>query len=144
MKSIKLLRFENNIASLGTLIILLDQQPLEIDYFVVASPCAKLMRGRENTFESMWNGIKSFFASFYVNYASVGMTSREKVTTIDVWLSVGQDQANILRRLINETFTPEHNIQVNLKLVSGAALLPATLAGQGPDIALGVDSARPC
>lgn len=139
----KLLKFENNIASLGTLIILLDQQPLEIDYFVVASPCAKLMRGRENTFESMWNGIKSFFASFYVNYASVGMTSREKVTTIDVWLSVGQDQANILRRLINETFTPEHNIQVNLKLVSGAALLPATLAGQGPDIALGVGSAVP-
>lgn len=139
----KLATFENNIASLGTLIILLDEQPLEIDYFVVASPDAKMMRGRESAFEGFWNGLRSFFASFYVDYASVGMTSTENIKTIDVWLSVGQDQANILRRLINEAFTPEHNIRINLKLVSGAALLPATLAGQGPDVALGVGSDVP-
>lgn len=139
----KLLTFENNIASLGTLIILLDQQPLELDYFIISSPGAKLKRGRESFFERMWNGLRSFFASFYIDYASVGMTKFEDVTTIDVWLSVGQDQANILRRLINETFTPEKHIQVNLKLVSSAALLPATLAGQGPDVALGVGSDVP-
>lgn len=139
----KLATFENNIASLGTLIILLDQQPLELDYFVISSPDAKLMRGRESMFESIWNGLRSFIASFFIDYASVGMTSYDDVTTIDVWLSVGQDQANILRRLINETFTPEFGIQVNLKLVSGAALLPATLAGQGPDVALGVGSDVP-
>lgn len=139
----KLKTFENNIASLGTLIILLDQQPLEVDYFVVSSPNKKLFRGRETMFETFWYGFRSFLASFYIDYASIGMTSKEQATTIDVWLSVGQDQANILRRLINESFTPVHDVQVNLKLVSGAALLPATLAGQGPDVALGVGSDVP-
>ncbi len=139
----KLSRFEDNIASLGTLIILLDQQPLELDYFLISSPGAKLKRGREAMFESFWYGFRAFFASFYIDYAAVGMLTKGKAKTIDVWLSVGQDQANILRRLINESFTPVHNIQVNLKLVSGAALLPATLAGKGPDIALGVGSDVP-
>ena len=56
---------------------------------------------------------------------------------------MGQDQTNILRKLIDESFTPNKDIQVDLKLVSGAALLPATLSGVGPDVSIGVGGSVP-
>ncbi|NLN50422.1 MAG: extracellular solute-binding protein [Acholeplasmataceae bacterium] len=139
----KLTHYENNIASLGTLLVLLDQQPLEIDYFIIHSSKEKMPKGSESLFETLWFGLKSFVASFTIDYSAVGTTTTESGESIDVWISVGRDQTNILRRLIDEQFTPNQNIQVNLKHVSGAALLPATLAGEGPDVALGVGSNVP-
>lgn len=138
----KLLPFDNNIASLGTLMTLLDQQPLEIDYFVVHGKKHDINKG-ESLFESVWFGIKSFFGSFITDYSSVGKTTEATGEKIEVWLTVGKDQTNILRRLIDESFTPSKNIQVDLKLVNGASLLPATLSGVGPDVALGVGSSVP-
>src|SRR5690606_34845900 len=88
-------------------------------------------------------GVKSFIASFTTNYAAVGKTTTESTETIEVWLSIGKDQANILRKLIDESFTPYTGVQVDLKLVSSAVLLPATLSGQGPDVAMGVDHSVP-
>ena len=53
------------------------------------------------------------------------------------------DQANVLKSLIDETFTPNTNINVNLVLVDMGMLLQATLAGQGPDIAVQVSNDIP-
>lgn len=139
----KLSYFESNIASLGTLMTLLDQQPLEIDYFQVHGSKAKVARAQANFFESAWYGARRFFASFITDYASVGKTSKEAGETINVWITMGQDQTNILRKLIDESFTPNKNIQVDLELVSGAALLPATLSGVGPDVSIGVGGSVP-
>lgn len=139
----KLSHFENNIASLGTLMTLLDQQPLEIDFFQIHGEDVRLYRAQANMFDSAWYSIRRFFSSFTTNYASVGKTTQEAATTINVWITMGQDQTNILRKLIDESFTPNSQIQVDLKLVSGAALLPATLSGVGPDVAIGVGGSVP-
>ena len=58
-------------------------------------------------------------------------------------MSVGRDQANILRKLIDESFTPETGVKVDLKLVNGAVLLPATLSNVGPDVAMGLGNSIP-
>lgn len=139
----KLASFESNVASLGTLMTLLDQQPLEIDYFVIHGSGVELKRAKENKFEGAWYSIRRFIASFTTNYAAVGKTSTEATETIEVWITMGQDQTNILRKLIDESFTPNKGIQVDLKLVSGAALLPATLSGVGPDVSIGVGGSVP-
>ncbi|MCR1809442.1 extracellular solute-binding protein [Haploplasma modicum] len=139
----KLSDFNNNISSLGTLVILLSDQPLEIDYFVVHSGKVKMPKNNVGVFKNFGFQISSFFSTFFTDYSSIGKTNNESSETIEVWLTVGKDQANILRKLIDEKFTPEYGIQVDLKLVSGASLLPATLAGKGPDIAMGVDSNTP-
>ena len=139
----KLLAFETNVASLGTLMTLLDQQPLEIDYIQVHGTETKLNRASSNMFESAWFGLRRFIASFTTDYAAVGKTTTGASETIEVWITMGQDQTNILRKLIDETFTPEYDIQVDLKLVSAAALLPATLSGVGPDVSIGVGGSIP-
>ena len=67
-------------------------------------------------------------------------------------MTLGRDQANVVRNLIDTSFTGdsgyavEHygeNINVDLKLTGGDVLLKATLAGIGPDVALNVDSSLP-
>ena len=131
--------YSANISSLGTLVILLSEQPLEIDYFVLHAPDAKLPQNKASWFKRTMFSIQSFFASFTTDYTAIGQTDTGEINeTIEVWLSVGKDQANILRKLIDESFTSETGIQVDLKLVNGAVLLPATLAGEGPDVAMGV------
>ena len=139
----KLLAFETNIASLGTLMTLLDQQPLEIDYFQIHGSETKLSRASSNIFESAWFGLRRFLASFTTDYAAVGKTTTGDGESIEVWITMGQDQTNILRKLIDESFTPNFDIQVDLKLVSSTALLPATLSGVGPDVSIGVGGSVP-
>lgn len=136
--------YVSNISSLGSLIILLSSQPLEIDYFMLHNPAAKLPANTAGFFESTWYSFRAFVATFTTNYAAVGRKDTgDVVETIEVWLSTGQDQANILRKLIDESFAPNTGIQVDLKLVAGSSLLPATLSGRGPDVALGQDNATP-
>ena len=45
--------------------------------------------------------------------------------------------------MIDDTFTADTGIQVNLKLVQMNTLLPATLAGQGPDVAMQISNDLP-
>ena len=45
--------------------------------------------------------------------------------------------------MVDDTFTPKTGIQVNVKLIDVATLLPAVVAGTGPDVALTVAQTEP-
>lgn len=143
----KLTSFSNNISSLGTLLTELRELPLAVDYISIHTPDVKLPKANEGFFKKIWNGIKSFFYSFIIDYSSIGESESEgKVETsesIEVWMTLGRDQANVIRSLIDQSFTKETGIKVNLKLTGADVLLKATLAGIGPDVALNVDSSLP-
>jgi len=139
-----LLSFNSNISSLGTLVILLSAQPLEIDYFMIHDSSTVLPQSKASAFSTLIFSIKAFFSTFVTDYSSLGETEASTTDeTIEVWLSIGRDQANVLRKMIDETFTPETGIKVDLKLVNGAVLLPATLSKVGPDIAMGLGNSIP-
>jgi len=53
-------------------------------------------------------------------------------------VGTGRDQANVINSLIDETFTEQYDVNVNVMLVDMGMLLQATLAGQGPDVAIQV------
>lgn len=136
--------FNSNISSLGTLILLLSSQPLEVDYIMFHSADAELPRTNANTFESLWYSVQAFVSTFTTDYSSIGQTSEANTEeSVEVWLSIGRDQANVLRKLIDESFTPTSNINIDLKLVNGSVLLPATLADVGPDVAMGLGNSIP-
>ncbi|MBU1020015.1 MAG: extracellular solute-binding protein, partial [Firmicutes bacterium] len=136
--------YNNNISSLGTLVLLLSAQPLEIDFLAVHGEEADLPRANETTLEGLWFSVLSFFATFRTDYSSLGQTEDFETTdSVEVWLSVGRDQANVLRKLIDESFTPNTGIKIDLKLVNGAVLLPATLSNVGPDVAMGLGNSIP-
>jgi ABC-type glycerol-3-phosphate transport system substrate-binding protein len=140
----QLATYNSNISSLGTLVLLLSSQPLEIDYFMIHGEEAELPRANETILEGLWFSIRSFFSTFSTDYSNLGQTEDlETNESIEVWLSIGRDQANVLRKMIDETFTPDTGVKIELKLVNGSVLLPATLADVGPDVAMGLGNSIP-
>lgn len=146
--------YSTNVSSLGSLLNELREAPLTIDYIQVHTPDVELPKANAGFFESLWTEIVSFFASFFIDYSSISETGEggEAETSIEVWMTLGRDQANVIRNLIDTSFTGENgyakqhlgkNINVNLKLTGADVLLKATLAGIGPDVALNVDSSLP-
>ncbi len=128
------------IGNLGTWITTAKTQPLQLDYIVVQSTDAELPKAKEGFFAAFGYEIKKFFMSFVRNYDRVG--SQEEITdeddVVEVWLAYGRDQSQVIRTLVNNEFTPETGISVNLKLVAAGTLLPSILAGMGPDVYIGL------
>ena len=127
--------YKVNVGGLGTWILTVQEQPLTLDYLVVHSPDEKLPKAEASTFENIKHEIGAFFASYTEDYDSIGNVA-EKDRSITVWITTGRDQAQVMKALIDDLFTPETDISVQLKLVPPNILLPATLAGEGPDVAM--------
>ena len=135
-KSSRLSRFKSNISSLGTWANKLREQPLEIDAIAFVGENGESLRVKAGFFESVVYRTKRFLASFVTDYSKLGSDSEgETAQTLRVWVSTGRDQAQLLKNMVEDTFTPEYKIGVNVELVAGG-LIEAILAGRGPDIAL--------
>lgn len=134
-------QYKDNIASLADWIAKVSEQPLSIDYIEVIGAGGELPKAEAGFFQALLFELRCFFASFFTDYSTLGQTilaeSGDGQATVEVWITSGRDQSNIIRQLINSTFTPQTGINVDLKLVSAGTLLPSVLSGQGPDIALG-------
>ena len=138
----RLSQFKINVGSVGSWILEVREQPLEIDYLALASPNIDLPAANASGFEKAGHEISSFLHSFFEDYNTIGTTTATD-QTIDVWIGTGRDQAQVLKAMIDDTFTPLTNISVNLKLVNADVLLRASLAGEGPDVAMQVSNDVP-
>ncbi|MGO4346954.1 extracellular solute-binding protein [Paenibacillus sp. MCAF9] len=132
----RLTAFKTNVGGLGTWILTVREQPIKLDYLIVSSPDKKLPRAGATFFQEMKHELGAYFASYTEDYDSIGNTGGEQDRKITVWITTGRDQAQVLKSLIDDSFTPESNIAVDLRLVPGNILLPATLADEGPDVAM--------
>ena len=146
------------IGTLGTFLSSAKTQPLEIDYMVIrgseeyganASDYNYKVKAKANVFQAAWHEIKSFIMSFFRDYNSMGsMSVVDEDEALEVWIATGRDQAQVIRNLINNEFSPYQGSNekgeyiggtaVDLKLVAGGTLLPSILAGKGPDVYLGL------
>ena len=138
-----LVMFKNNVSSLGSAILTLSDSQLDIDYIVVSGSDAKVKKDTANWFQKAFHEVRAFFASFVVDYNAIGNVYGDNIETITVWIFAGRDQSTILKSMIDDTFVPTYGIGVNVDLITADVLLPATVAGTGPDVALGVAGAEP-
>lgn len=134
-----LVSYQSNISSLGTWIMNCTSQPLMLDTIAINSK-AKADTGFLGT---IWFELKLLFASFFNDYSVASVKAEKDMTTIDAWIYTGRDQAQILRNLIDNSFVDQEGIAVNLKLATLGALMPAVLAGKGPDVSLTSVSSEP-
>ena len=136
--------FKENITSLGTAILNMSETKLDVDYIVVSSAGSEIPKDQANGFEKTWHEIKSFAASFVVDYDAVGdVYSENDNDVVKVWIVTGRDQGTILKTMVDDTFTPESGIKVNVEIVDPSALLNAVVAGKGPDVVLSVGADQP-
>lgn len=135
--------YRDGIGSLGTWVMDTRNQPLQIDYMVISSPGEKLPRATPTRLEVALHEFRAFLASFVHDYTGVLDISETEgaadLQSIKVWIGSGRDQAHILKQMIEDDFTPQTGIQVQLELVNDmqSLLIPTIIAGTQPDVALG-------
>lgn len=135
--------FKDNITALGTASLNMSDTKLDVDYLVVSGTDAVVKKDKANFFTKLWHEIKSFFASFFVDYNSVGDVYEDDEEVIKVWVLTGRDQGTILKTMVDDTFIPETGVKVNVEIVDPSALLNAVLAGRGPNVVLSVGADQP-
>ncbi len=131
-------QLKSYIGSLGTWLSDAKTQPLQLDYIAIQPADEEAPEAEAGFWASLLHEIKSFIMSFFRNYDRMGATGEDSEHAIDVWLAYGRDQAQVIRNLVNNDFTPDYGISVNLQLVAGGTLLPSVLSGTGPDVYIGL------
>ena len=132
--------YKVNVRACGTWITQVISQPLQIDRIFITSDSKNIKVSGDNFFSSFGNEMARLFNSFAIDYnslGSIGETGKES-ETITLWIGTGRDQANVIRSLLDESFTSVYGINVNVQLVDMNTLLRAELAGEGPDVAIQV------
>ncbi len=132
--------FYSNISAVSAWANSAFQQPLEIDYLRIGCADSAQLKANANIFKSIGSVVKSFIASFMVDYNSIGDSDEEP--DIVVWTTAGREQAEALKQLIDRDFSSNRDVGVSLKLVQ-TGLVEAVVAGTGPDVALSIGMNQP-
>ena len=127
-----------NSGTLGTWIMNTKLQPMTLDYLLIQPAEAELPDANASFWDSLWFEIRAFFQSFVTDYNSLGASTEvDPDSVVEVWIATSRDEAQVMRELVDKSCP----VTVNLKLVAAGTLLPATLAGTGPDISLATGQA---
>ncbi|HKL79252.1 MAG TPA: extracellular solute-binding protein [Mobilitalea sp.] len=132
--------YKINVRACGNWITQVIQQPLALDRINVYSSDVKVEYDNTTFWDRLFYEIKRLFYSFVIDYNMIGNVAKDdhENVTLTLWIGTGRDQANVIKSLIDDTFTNETDINVNVQLVDMSTLLKATLAGEGPDVAIQV------
>lgn len=135
---------KTNIGSLGTWLMEVREMSLAVDCIYITSPDMPVPKVDNGWLAKFKHEITTLYYSFIIDYNAIGNVSDDQdARTVTVWVGTGRDQANTIKALVDENFTVNTNINVNLMLVQMDTLLPATLSGQGPDVAMMVGNDLP-
>ena len=130
--------FKDNITALGTAMQNMSESKLDVDLIMVTGENVQVPAVHENIFQSIGHEVRSCISSFFVDYNSLGDKYENTDDVLEIWITTGRDQSTVLKTMVDDTFTPTTGIKVNVKLVQVDAILPAVVAGNGPDIVLSV------
>ena len=132
--------YKMNVRACGNWITQVLGQPLQIDRIYVHTPDVKPETENASFGAGLSHEAQRLYNSFVIDYNQVGNIVEAGGTSkvITLWIGTGRDQANVIKALIDENFTPETGVNVNVQLVDMNTLLRATLSGQGPDVAIQV------
>lgn len=132
--------FKINVRALGNWVTLVRPQPLQIDRIYLRSADTSPRIDRAGWGAGALHELSRLYYSFVIDYNRIGnvVEKSKDSPTITLWIGTGRDQANVIKSLIDERFTGKYGVGVNVQLVDMNMLLRATLAGQGPDVAIQV------
>lgn len=136
--------YKVNVRALGTWITSVISQPLQIDRINIYSPDVKVKYNKSGFFSQAGYEMQRLFYSFIIDYNNIGSVTenvagqKKEDAALTLWIGSGRDQANVIKALVDDTFTSRTGISVNVQLVDMNTLLKATLVGEGPDVAIQV------
>ena len=136
--------FKDNTTVLASSMLTLTETKLDIDYIMVQSKNDKIKKDKTNFLKNARHEIASFINSFIYDSTSLGSTyENDEDHLIEVWIVTGRDASQVLKNMVDDTFTPQTGIKVNVKLINQDALLSAVVAGKGPDVVISIYNTLP-
>ncbi len=130
--------YKTNVRACGNWISQVIAQPLAVDRINIFSPDQDVKYAHTSFLDKAGYECRRLFYSFIIDYNQIGNVSKDAGETITLWIGTGRDQANVIKGMIDESFTSETGVNVNVQLVDMSTLLRAELAGEGPDVAIQV------
>lgn len=125
---------------IANFIDLINDNNLSIDRIYVYQEDAKLP-AKLNFFENLWLSIKRFFHSFFGTSYSASNTDDSH---LQVWVNRPRQYVEIMQKMIDEQFTAQTGIEVDLAIMTDAnKLVLANASGDTPDIATGINYSIP-
>lgn len=129
--------FKDYIDSLASQTYDFNSMPLELDWISLSKADAEPKKANAGWWESLTFEIQRFVYTFASEYGADRATSDNKTDAVTVWCSLGRDQAQAVKSIIENDFVPKTGIAVDFKMTS-TSLSEAILAGREPDVALSV------
>lgn len=134
--------YYDNYCSVCALVSDLASMPLDIDQIILAAPDKDYDMKMAGFWGKTAYSFERFVVSFMDDYRYTTKSTDGK-TTLTLWTTLGNDQTQIIKSLIKDSFEAEHpDITVNVQIV-GATLIQAILSGTGPDMLLGQARTEP-
>ncbi|MBX3062208.1 MAG: extracellular solute-binding protein [Anaerolineae bacterium] len=126
---------------LGSLLPLLQDQPLGIDKIYVHSADSVPQTPSVSFFTTLGEDFKRFLNSFQSDpYVSLAAADDE----LEVWVNRPRQYVDLLQLMVDESFTPNTGIRVKFSIMPDEAkLILANAGGIQPDVALGVSTNLP-
>lgn len=119
---------------------LINDNDIAIDRIYIYQKDAKLPKGL-NLFASIGMSAKRFVNSFFGQSYSANNTDESH---IQVWVNRPRQYVEIMQKMIDEEFTPQTGIEVDLSIMTDAQkLILSNASGDTPDIATGINYSIP-
>lgn len=132
--------YKINVRACGNWVSTIVSQPLAVDRINITSADVDVDYANDSFFSKVGYECRRLFYSFIIDYNQIGNVIEEgdNSATLTLWIGSGRDQANVIKAMIDEDFTNNYGVNVNVQLVDMNTLLRAELAGEGPDVAIQV------
>jgi ABC-type glycerol-3-phosphate transport system substrate-binding protein len=125
---------------LANLLDAINKNKLGIDRIYLYQEGAELPK-KIGFFKNIYLSIERFFSSFFDQTYSASNADKDH---IQVWVNRPRQYLEIMQKMIDETFTPETGIEVDLSLMPDPnKLVLANASGDAPDVATGINYAIP-
>ncbi len=125
---------------IANFIDLINDNNLSIDRIYLYQEDAKLPR-KLNVFQGMGLSVQRFVNSFFGTSYSASNTDKDH---LQVWVNRPRQYVEIMQKMIDEQFTVQTGIEVDLSLMTDAnKLVLSNASGDTPDIATGINYSVP-
>lgn len=127
-------QIKDNVTALSSWMRQYREQPLELDFIEISPQNNDFTSTKKSFFESLKFAFFAFIGSFFEDYNSLSENA-DDADVLTVWVSLGRDQAQVVKQQVENDFNPNYDTKIAIQLVQGG-IIEATLANKGPDIAL--------
>ena len=125
---------------IANFIDLINRNNLSIDRIYVYQEDAKLPK-KLGFFQGIWLSVQRFANSFFGTSYSASNTDENH---LQVWVNRPRQYVEIMQKMIDEQFTAQTGIEVDISLMTDAnKLVLANASGDTPDIATGINYSIP-